>query len=109
MDTITLKVYDKNFVNIEKECKAEMVVVPFGLIRKLMSLFNVEKLDDTTQILNVVMSSWDDVVALLDRVFPEMTEKDWDYVDTKELVQVIFKLLKFALANLVSIPTDPKN
>lgn len=109
MDTIVLKVYDEKFKNIKKECKAEMVVVPFGLIRKLMSLFDVEKLDDTAQILNVVMSSWDDVVALLDRVFPEMEENDWDYVDTKELVQAVFKLLKFAFAEMVNIPTDPKN
>ena len=109
MDNIMLKVYDENFETIKKECKAKMVVVPFGLIRKLMTLFDVEKLDDTTQILNVVMSSWDTVVSLLDRVFPDMDETDWDYVDTKELVQVVFKLLKFAFAEMVSIPTDPKN
>ena len=109
MDNITLKVYDENFDTIKKECKAKMVVVPFGLIRKLMTLFDVEKLDDTTQILNVVMSSWDTVVSLLDRVFPDMEENDWDYVDTKELVQIIFSLLKFAFAEMVNIPTDPKN
>ena len=109
MDNIMLKVYDENFETIKKECKAKMVVVPFGLIRKLMTLFDVEKLNDTTQILNVVMSSWDTVVSLLDRVFPDMDETDWDYVDTKELVQVVFKLLKFAFAEMVSIPTDPKN
>lgn len=109
METIKLNVYNDDFVTIKKECTAKMVKVPFGLIRKLMSLFNVEKLEDTTQILNVVMTSWTDVVALLDRVFPEMDENDWDYVDTKELVAVIFKLLKFAFAEMVSIPTDPKN
>ena len=109
MDTIILKVYDENFETIKKECKAKMVVVPFGLIRKLMTLFDVEKLNDTTQILNVVMSSWDTVVSLLDRVFPNMDETDWDYVDTKELVQAIFELLKFAFAEMVNIPTDPKN
>lgn len=109
MENIKLKVYENDFVTVKKECTAKMVKVPFGLIRKLMSLFDVEKLEDTTQILNVVMTSWEDVVTLLDRVFPDMEENDWDYVDTKELVAAIFKLLKFAFAEMVNIPTDPKN
>lgn len=106
---IKLNVYESDMVTVKKECVANTVKVPFGLIRKLMSLFNVEKLEDTTQILNVVMNSWEDVVALLDRVFPEIDEQDWDYVDTHELVAVIFKLLKSAFAEMIKIPTDPKN
>lgn len=106
---IKLRVYEDDMKTIAKECTANTVDIPFGLIRKLMKLFDVDNLSDTTKILNIVMKSWDDVVSLLDRIFPEMEEDDWDYVGTKELVQVIFQVLKEAAKNLLEIPTDPKN
>ena len=103
---IVLKVYEDDMETVKKECVAATVKVPFGLIRKLMKLFDVETLEDTTQILNVVLKSWEDVTALLDRIFPDISEEDWDYVDTNELVRAIFKLLKFALAEMIKIPTE---
>lgn len=106
---IKLKVYDEDMETVKKECAASTVKIPFGLVRKLMNLFKVETLEDTTQILNIVMTSWDEVTALLDRVFPDVEPEDWDYVDTGELVRVIYALLKSALAELLTIPTDPKN
>lgn len=106
---IKLNVYENDMKTIKKECVANTVDIPFGLVRKLMKLFDVENLDDTTKILNIVMKSWDDVISLLDRIFPDMEEEDWDYVGTKELVQVIFQVLKEAAKALFNIPTDPKN
>lgn len=106
---IKLTVYNEDMETVKKECAASMVKVPFGLIRKLMRLFKVENLTSTTQILDIVMGSWDEVIKLLDRVFPDIKEDEWDYVDTTELVKVIYALLKFAFAEMVKIPTDPKN
>ena len=106
---IKLTIYNEDMETVKKECTANMVKVPFGLVRKLMNLFKVETLEDTTQILNIVMDSWDEVTALLDRIFPDVEPEDWDYVDTGELVRVIYALLKCAFAEMVKIPTDPKN
>lgn len=106
---ITLTVYENDMVTVKKECNATTVKIPFGTIRKLMKLFDLENIDDTNAILNIVMSSWNEVIAILNRVFPEMEESDWDTVDTKELISVIYKMLKAAFLDLASIPTDPKN
>ena len=106
---IKLTVYNEDMETVKKECTATAVKIPFGFVRKLMKLFDAEKLEDTTQILNTVMRSWADVTALLGRIFPDISEEDWDYVDTSELVKVLFELLKWAFAEMVKIPTDPKN
>ena len=53
---IKLKVYDEDMETVKKECAASTVKIPFGLVRKLMNLFKVETLEDTTQIINIVMT-----------------------------------------------------
>ena len=106
---IKLNVYNEDMKTVKKECAASMVKVPFGLIRKLMNLFKVENLQDTTQILDIIMTSWEDVIKLLGRIFPDVTEEEWDYVDTSELMRVILSLVKYVFAEMVKIPTDPKN
>ena len=106
---IKLTIYNEDMETVKKECTANMVKVPFGLIRKLMNLFNVENLQDTTQILDIIMTSWEDVIKLLGRIFPDVTEEEWDYVDTSELMRVILSLVKYVFAEMVKIPTDPKN
>lgn len=106
---IVLNVYEMDMKTVKKECRANLVKIPFGTIRKLMKLFHLDNIENTAEILNIVMDSWEDVIAILDRVFPDITEKDWDTVDTKELIQAIYSVLKFAFKNMMSIPTDPKN
>lgn len=106
---IKLTIYNEDMETVKKECTANMVKVPFGLIRKLMNLFKVENLQDTTQILDIIMTSWEDVTKLLWRIFPDVTEEEWDYVDTSELMRVILSLIKYVFAEMVKIPTDPKN
>ena len=106
---ILLNVYNADMKTIKKQCKAETIKIPFGTIRKLMKLFNIDNVENTGEILNIVMSSWDSVIGILDNIFPEMTEDDWDTVDTKELVSVIYQLLKDSFKTILSIPTDPKN
>lgn len=103
---IKLKVYENDMVTVKKECTAKMVKIPFGLIRKLMKLFNAETLEDTTQILDIVSNSWDDVISILERFFPDIEPDDWDTVDTTELVAAVFKLIKFAFAEMLKIPTE---
>ena len=106
---IKLTIYNEDMETVKKECTANLVKVPFGLVRKLMNLFKVENLQDTTQILDIIMTSWEDVIKLLGRIFPDVTEEEWDYVDTSELMRVILSLVRYVFAEMVKIPTDPKN
>lgn len=106
---VTLKVYEADMITVKKECTAELITIPFGTIRKFMALFDIDNIDDTSKILKIVASSWGDVINLLGRVFPEMTEDDWDTVDTKELLHAVIEVLKFAFADILKVPTDGKN
>ena len=93
MSEIKLRVYENDFITVKKECAAETVKIPFGVVR----------------ILDVVLQAWDNVVSVLDRIFPGIEPDEWDYVDTKELVQAVFLLIKDAAAELLTIPVDQKN
>lgn len=108
-DTITLNVYDTDMVTVKKTSTANMVKLPFGIIRKLMCLFDLESIEDTSEVLKVVTSSWSSVIALLENVFPDISEEDWDNVDTGELVLVLIAILKAKFSDILKVPTNSKN
>lgn len=109
MSELKLKVYENDMKTVKKECTAQTVEVPFGAVRRLMRLFDIDSKNNNADILKTVISAWDSVVSILDNVFPEMEEEDWDFVSTKELAAVVYKLIQAALADLMQIPKDPKN
>lgn len=106
---IKINVYERDLKTLKKEVSANTIDIPFGIIRKFMSLFDIKELDDSVAILNIVTKSWKDVVYLLDAIFPDMTEDDWDGVNTKELLEVIKNVLKYSFAEMLNIPVDEKN
>lgn len=67
------------------------------------------KLNDTGYVMETVTKSWDDLVQLLGRIFPDATEEDWDTVDLAEMVQVVKDFLLLKLKKLIGIPVDEKN
>lgn len=109
MSELKLKVYENDMKTVKKECTAQTVEVPFGAVRRLMRLFDIDSKNNNSDILKTIISAWDSVVSILDNVFPEMEEEDWDFVSTKELAAVVYKLIQAALADLMQIPKDPKN
>lgn len=109
MSELKLKVYENDMKTVKKECTAQTVEVPFGAVRRLMRLFDIDSKNNNADILKTIISAWDSVVSILDNVFPEMNEEDWDFVSTKELAAVVYKLIQAALADLTQIPKDPKN
>ena len=109
MSELKLKVYENDMKTVKKECTAQTVEVPFGAVRRLMRLFDIDSKNNNADILKTIISAWDSVVSILDNVFPEMDEEDWDFVSTKELAAVVYKLIQAALADLMQIPKDPKN
>lgn len=106
---IKINVYERDLKTVKKEVIANVIDLPFGFVRKFMTLFNVADLDDSTAILNLIMKCWDDVIFLLDQIFPDMSEEDWDGVKSKDLIDVIKVVLKYAFSEMLGIPVDTKN
>ena len=106
---IKINVYERDLKTVKKEIEGNTIDIPFGIIRKFMNLFDIQNIEDSAQILTIVFKSWKEVVYLLDMIFPDMTEDDWDGVNTKELIEVIKEILKYSFAEMLNIPVDEKN
>lgn len=109
MNNLTINVYDKKGKAIVKTCSASTFDIMFGTVQKLMCLLKVEELTDQRELIKIVYDAWEEIRALLDEVFPDMTEDDWNHVKVKELVPVIIGIVKATVADFMSIPVDPKN
>ena len=103
---IKLNVYNEGMETVKEVHTAKLVKIPFGLVRKLMRLFNVDSLENTTQILDVVSGSWEQVIEVIGRVFPDIKEEEWDYVDTGELTQALIGVLKYVFKEMKVIPAE---
>lgn len=108
MSELKLNVYESDMKTVKKTVTAQTVEIPFGTVRRLMRLFDIDKAKNS-EILKTIIAAWDSVIGILDNVFPEMTADDWDYVSTKELASVVYQLIQAAIIDLMRIPKDPKN
>lgn len=106
---LTLNVYSEDKKSIAKTVKATEYDLMFGTVNKLMGILKIEETKDTTELLKVVYSAWNEITSILTEVFPEMEASDWDYVKVKELMPVIVTIAKYSITEALSIPTEPKN
>jgi hypothetical protein len=104
---IKLNVYNKAG-DVVKECKAQTCDIMFGTIRKLMKLFKVDSLENTAQVLQIVVDAWDDVTGILAECFPDISDDEWDFVKVRELLPVVLVILRDTFAEILTIPKDPK-
>lgn len=100
---LKIKVYDDDD-NVIKECKAQTVDIRFGQVSAIMELVDVENVDDTGELLKVVNSAWKQLKKILSKVFPDMTEDDWENVSVKELLPVVVAILKDSFREMLTIP-----
>lgn len=100
---LVIKVYDDDD-NVIKECKAQTVDIRFGQISAILELVNVEKIDDTNELLKTVHSAWKQVKKVLSKIFPDMTEDDWENVSLKELIPVVITIIKSSFSEMLTIP-----
>lgn len=109
MADIKLNIYEDDMNTVAEVVEANLVKVSFGTVRKLMGLFGATSTDNKVELLNVVVACWGDLIKILDRVFPGMTEDDWDHVAVDELAGAIWLMLKAIGAEIAKIPTESKN
>lgn len=105
---LTLNVYDEKG-EVKKICEAQTVDLEFGTVRSLMKVLNVDKMNDSTELLSSVYGAWEQVTGVLKRCFPDMEPEDWEHVKVKELLPVVLNILKASFTEILSIPKDPKN
>lgn len=105
---ITLNIYEDEDMTVIRETKAGMLrKIPFGVVRDIAALFDLDQDGaDTAHIFAVITTAWHDVCRILDRVFPGMTEDDWNHVDTQEVIGVIYTIAKEAMRSLIKVPTS---
>lgn len=109
MADIRLNIYEDDMSTVAEVVEANLIKISFGTVRKLMGLFGATSTDNKVELLNVVVACWDDLIKILDRVFPGMTEDDWDHVAVDELAGAIWLMLKSIGAEIAKIPTESKN
>jgi hypothetical protein len=107
-DKLILNVYDDND-NIVKTSEAKLIDLRFGTIRSLMELLKVDDINDTAELLKTVYGAWSQIIGILNRVFPDMTEEDWENIKLSELLPILVVILKSSFVQILSIPSDSKN
>lgn len=100
---LQITVYDDND-NVVKKCTAQTVDIKFGQLSALMELVDVESINNNVELLKTVQRAWNQLKKILGRIFPDMTEEDWDYVSVKELLPVVVSILKDSFMEMMTIP-----
>lgn len=108
MDKLILNVYDDED-KIIKSSEAQFIDLRFGTIRSLMELLKVDDINNTGELLRTIYEAWGQVIVILGRVFPDLTEEDWENIKLNELLPILTVILKSSFAHILTIPNDSKN
>lgn len=108
MDKIMINVYDDDN-KVVKTVEAKVVDIKFKTVRDLMELLNIEKIEDTSEMLGKIYTAWGSVIKTLNEAFPEMEDGDWDNVKVSELLPMVMAIMKSAFAKMLTLPKDSKN
>ena len=103
---LILKIYDDKGKNIIKTYESSEYDLMFGSVMSLMDLLQIESLEDQLELLKVIHGAWSEIKEILSGVFPEATEDDRKHVKVKELLPIIINIAKFAVTDMLSVPTE---
>ena len=103
MNNLTLNIYDDND-EIIKTVEASFVSLRFGTIQKLTKLLKVEEIENTAELLNILMDAWEEVTKILNKVFPDVEENEWANVKIDELLPIVVSTLKGSFSYMLTIP-----
>lgn len=100
-----LNIYDKSD-KIIKTVKAKEFDLRMGTVRRITEIISFDKMENTTDITKKLFSAWNELTHILDTLFPDMSDKDWDGVKIYELLSVIVDIGKYAVKKALTIPVD---
>ena len=87
-----------------KTCTAHTVDIKFGQVSAIMELMEVEKIENDMQMLSTIHKAWKQLVKILSKIFPDMTDDDWEFVSLKELLPVMVQIIKESFKEMMNIP-----
>lgn len=109
MGKLTLNIYD-DVGNLARVAESHaMPRLKFGIIRKIMALLDINEDTTSFDLLKSVYGAWNELQKILEQVFPDVTDDEWNNVDISELVPVLLGIAKNSIVKMNTIPTDPKN
>lgn len=101
-----LKIYDDKGKNVIKSYEASEYDLMFGTVISLMDLLKIEDIDNQIEMLKMIHSAWTEIKEVLSGFFPKVTDDEWKHVKVKELLPIIIGIAKFAISDMLSIPTE---
>ena len=108
MKKLTLNIYN-DAGELIRVAEGDIPHIKFGVIRSLMEILNISDTTTSIELLEKVYGAWDKLTDLLDMIFPDVTQDEWDNVDVSELISLLFIIFKCCIVKMNTIPTDPKN
>lgn len=106
MSNLILNIYADDGVTVTKTYKAKDYNVPFGVVRRLMKLLNIEKMENKTDVLKVIVSAWDEFEKVLSGFFPDVQDEEWDNVSMDEIVSLVIAIATNIVEKVASTPSD---
>lgn len=109
---LQLDIYEDEDLEVLKRTATGLTTrISFGTIRKLAQLFEAADANDSAAVLAAVGGSWQRVIHILEKAFPDITEEEWDCVAVADVVKVLLQIMTSMSSAVKAIPTsgDEKN
>lgn len=106
MENLTLTIRKNDSVKV---VEANTFDIYFGTIDKLMCILDIDENTTSFQLLRKVTVVWKELTKILNEIFPDMEQEDWDYVRINDLVPVIMQVIRYTFYEIMGIPSDSKN
>lgn len=94
---------------IAKTYSASEFDLMWGTVEDLLSIVDVDKLDDAVAIGKAVIAVLPQVKPLLKQIFPGITDSEIRNTKTKELVSVFIKAFTYAISEIAALGNNSGN
>lgn len=105
---LTLNIY-KNNKEIEKTYKASEFDLMWGTVEDLISIINIDKLNDDDELAKMFFGALSQVKPLLKEIFPGLTDSEIRKAKAKEMISVSISSLKYAFCEMGRIENKSGN
>lgn len=100
---LTINIYDDDD-KIVKKAKANTVDLRMGQVSAIMELLDAENMETSQDLMNIVNKAWKQLVKILSKIFPDVTEEEWDNVKLSELLPVLVMIIRASFSEMMKIP-----
>lgn len=94
---------------IEKTYTASEFDLMWGTVEDLLSIIDVDKLDDAVAVGKAIIAVLPQVKPLLKQIFPGITDSEIRNTKTKELVSVFIKAFTYAISEISTLGDNSGN